>query len=413
MIVIIDQSHYITAAQKVGNDLLKKVIWDGPRCNWVEASLNYNQAQTSIQVNNLGNDIYTGLSGILYFTTALYAYTRDEMYKEIVCGIIENLKRRYSNDKASWSFYTSHIGILYALYQASNLISDYETKEWVGLKLKELIHSPIINEEIEVLYGVSSAVEPLKILLEDYFPEDLISTLIKIGNHIIDKSISEGNAVYWKPTICDWGLSGLSHGAAGISNALLSIYQITEDEKYLNYATKGIEFENQLFSPLVQNWLDKRNIHNNPSEESYAMAWCNGAPGIGLSRLRAWQITQNEEWKEQGIKAMNKTSDYIYQSLNSPLEEVNFSLCHGVCGNAEILRQADEIMNTKSFERTIKDVADFGVYHFDAVGLDWPGGVLTPNTMKPLSTLSLMMGSTGIGLFYLKAANPSEVKIIL
>ncbi|MEQ8538204.1 MAG: lanthionine synthetase LanC family protein [Coleofasciculus sp. D1-CHI-01] len=51
-------------------------------------------------------------------------------------------------------------------------------------------------------------------------------------------------------------------------------------------------YERSLFSPGVGNWPDLREFETtvrsgNPGRVNYMTAWCHGATGIGLARLRS------------------------------------------------------------------------------------------------------------------------------
>src|SRR5262249_7884271 len=82
----------------------------------------------------------------------------------------------------------------------------------------------------------------------------------------------------------DFTPSGFSHGAAGLALALLELHSITGRLDFRDAARRAFDYEETLFDPHRGNWADLRR----PSGTSrFELAWCNGAPGIALARLRA------------------------------------------------------------------------------------------------------------------------------
>ena len=96
-------------------------------------------------------------------------------------------------------------------------------------------------------------------------------------------------------------LTGFSHGAAGIGYALLELYDITKELKFLMAAENAFSYENHWFNKQNNNWPDFgthdgiRVSKDKNQRLAYSYAWCHGAPGIGLSRIRAYDILRDEK----------------------------------------------------------------------------------------------------------------------
>ena len=82
----------------------------------------------------------------------------------------------------------------------------------------------------------------------------------------------------------------------------------------------------------------------------------------------------------------------------------NFSLCHGLAGNADVLLTGSRAAGV-DFElggQLAREVAATGISrHTDGLASDWPCG--TGHGQSP----SLMLGLAGIGLFYLRVCRPN------
>jgi lantibiotic modifying enzyme len=91
--------------------------------------------------------------------------------------------------------------------------------------------------------------------------------------------------------------------------------------------------------------------------------------------------------------------------LNSGME--NYSLCHGLGGNCDLLLYSKESLG-KKFDTYIDQldllyqVGTAGIQKYSKGNLSWPCGI--PNGETP----SLMIGLGGIGYFYLGIYNPKK-----
>ena len=155
---------------------------------------------------------------------------------------------------------------------------------------------------MDVISGNASAI-PILIDLYQFFREERILELsVKLGEELIENSIKESYGWSWDGRAnsimeSSNNLTGFSHGTAGIGYALLELYNATKEIKFLDAAKKAFSYENYWFNARNSNWPDFRIDRRIPTfkkskvDLNYAFAWCHGAPGIGLSRLRADTIS--------------------------------------------------------------------------------------------------------------------------
>src|SRR5438270_801706 len=102
----------------------------------------------------------------------------------------------------------------------------------------------------------------------------------------------------WEPPFTSHGpLTGFSHGTAGISWALLELAAKTGEQRFQAAALSGIAYERALFSASAGNWPDLRvpDTDANPEPGVFPVAWCHGAPGIGLARLLCRRLVDNPQ----------------------------------------------------------------------------------------------------------------------
>lgn len=141
-----------------------------------------------------------------------------------------------------------------------------------------------------------------------------------------------------KKEIQEPALAGFSHGAAGVAAALLALHQIQPDARYLAAAQNAFAYERSLFSEEAQNWPDLRQPTDEREKEieveRFMLAWCHGAPGVGLGRLKGLDVLRDAAIEAEIATAVRTTQQIGFGH--------NHSLCHGDLGNLEFLLLASE-----------------------------------------------------------------------
>jgi class II lanthipeptide synthase len=198
-------------------------------------------------------------------------------------------------------------------------------------------------------------------------------------------------------------LAGFSHGAAGIAWALLELAALTGEERFRTAACAAITYERSLFSHEAGNWPDLRELKTarqagDNDQQRLMMAWCHGAPGIGLARLCSLQHLDDAAIRVEIDTALQTT---LAQGFGN-----NHSLCHGDLGNLELLLQASQVLEEPQWRAQVDRIA---VIILESISRDgWlcgtPLGVESPG---------LMTGLAGIGYGLLRLAEPTRVPSVL
>jgi lantibiotic modifying enzyme len=197
-------------------------------------------------------------------------------------------------------------------------------------------------------------------------------------------------------------LTGFSHGAAGIAWALLELSALTGDNRFGEAARAAVSYERSLFSATAGNWPDLRDP--DPSEvsevqsNSFVTAWCHGAPGIGMARLRSLRHMDDPVARAE-IKAAIHTT--LQQGFGG-----NHSLCHGDLGNLELLLLASQVLNDPLYRTEIDRLAGRILEDIQVRG--WVSGV-----PQGIESPGLMTGLAGIGYGLLRLAEPTRVPSLL
>jgi len=190
----------------------------------------------------------------------------------------------------------------------------------------------------------------------------------------------------------------------------MELFRVTDDPKYLATARGAFAYEDTLFDSTVGNWVDARfpfeRSPNGRIEGTFATAWCHGAGGTALARLRAAaidtaQATPHREWAARALARVQIAVDE-YASI----DRYDTSLCHGILGLSEVLLIAGQWSGNSAYVQKSCEVAGRMVMQYGKAN-DWPCGS-SGEIVHP----SFMLGVSGIGHHLLRVAG-CEVEPVL
>jgi lantibiotic modifying enzyme len=365
----------------------------------------------------LGPDLYEGTSGIALFLGYLYLISKQERYLRTATGAIAHALSRvkYIPRPVKFGFYTGVVGVAFAAAKLGKLINDEALMANAKNALIGLCNTQRSYHLLDIISGNAGAI-PALIQMYDLFEDQNILDLAReMGYELITSAIKQPFGFSWGPNANGiknviHNLTGFAHGAGGIGYSLLELFIKTDDRHFLHASEKAFSYETHWFDPQAANWPDFRlgSGDNNvkPRKFSYATAWCHGAPGIGLTRLRACEVLKKKEYCEHANASISTT----IRTANGKdqLDHSNYSLCHGLSGIADILIYGSSVLGNKSYISKATRIGNHGVKMYGDGHLPWPCGI--PD-MAELP--SLMLGLSGIGYFYLRLYDSNRVPSIL
>ena len=308
------------------------------------------------------------------------------------------------------------LGVAYAAWRIAALTAEDEPKSQAQWLLDELAHEVGRSGPLDVIGGNAGAIPALLAMSRDGVLEHARELAVTLGEELCQTATWEGTSCTWDPEVASGAgtasapLTGMSHGASGIAVALLELYAETKREEFLDTARGALAYEEALFDPAVGNWPDLRGVDEPgsiPRQPSYGRAWCHGAPGIALARLRALTLdpSRGEAYATMARAGLATTLEAIDKNLRHP--EHDTSLCHGLGGLIAIVLTAGRLLEDDSYLARAFSVARALIDRHASSG-NWPSGLVSrgPNP-------SLMLGSAGIGYCFLRLHDPKTVPSIL
>lgn len=423
-------SRYLALASAIGDVLCRDALWDGERCTWGGASMEPVDGEWLAVWRTFGPSLYDGTAGVALFLARLHAVTGDPKHSEAAIGGIRQALATEAALPSSvgLSFYAGHLGVAWAAETVGRFCGRPEIESEgvrLALRLREL--NPA-EAESDVVSGIAGALPALLDLAtrQGRAGKAHVEHAIVLGDVLLSRARRHADGA-WSWPIADPGqadehdLVGHSHGAGGIACALLELWKATGDTRFRQAADRGFAYERRWYNAAQGNWPDLRSFRATPRAElSYPVFWCHGAAGIGFCRLRAFALTGDTLLRDEAEIAVETTVRAIDTALDpagATAVDRNFSLCHGLAGNADLLLYARDAVGagekTDNLEARVRAIADFGAARHGGTtrpGGNWPCGVLGGGEAP-----GLMLGIAGIGHFYLRvhdsAATPTPLVI--
>jgi len=404
---------YLETAYSIGKRLCRDAIWHNEECNWLGPVMEFQEGQWQVIQRIADGHLYGGTSGIALFLGHLYELTQDDIIKQTAMAAMNHALKstKNMNPERRIGFHTGSLGIAYAAYRLGEVLPDSNfMTQGFDLLRDHFKENPPSGELLDVISGSAGAI-PVFVTMHQKNKEDNLSELGDLyAKQLIKKATYNKEGWSWSmPNMVAYeDLLGYSHGAAGVAMALLEAYDFLKDESYKDAALHGFRYEQSWFDSNEGNWPDMRDNHNRPRPEKFGFScqWCHGAAGILLTRARAWQILGDDDFRLQAEVAGKTTISTLENPDKFGLR--NYSLCHGIAGNALTLLYGHQVLNSDQWLNAAQMAARKGIAEHHRQNTPWLGGVA-----DPVESLSLMLGTAGTGYFYLRMYDSKSVPPIL
>jgi lantibiotic modifying enzyme len=364
---------------------------------------------------SFGPDLYSGTSGIGLLLSELAAFNNERVFRRTAEAAAAQAISRLDDIPVSMrlGFYSGHSGIAYALVRIGERLGNPSLVAR-GLELFDDLTRLDVNEQgIDVISGVAGAIPSLLLMHKKFSKQSLLDLALRCATRLEQTAQQSDAGLSWRtiePTTPQQpNLTGFSHGTAGIAWAMLELAQATGEKRFEQVANQALSYERLHFVAEQGNWPDFREspetLGRPKSVQNCGVAWCHGAPGIGLSRLRVFELTKDQKSAQEAEIASATTMRYLAMPQTA---QAGYSLCHGCAGNADFLLESARVLKNGAFRRAAEQIGRQGIASFEQSRTPWPCGVLgggeTPN---------LLLGTAGISLFYLRLEHPTKVAPVL
>ena len=336
----------------------------------------------------IGLDLYDGVGGIAIFFASINKTYPSEKYEKIFKLIRKKLF--YYTDHNQYSMKnlrTMDSGILkgegsiiYTSYLLYKITGDEKFLLYAEKHYSKFEEIFLQCTNLDYLSGSAGAVIVLTILYTETGNRKYLNMADSLGENIWKraKKQKEGYGILNGDDNLP-PLTGMAHGTSGYIMAYAYLYEIIPETKYYERILALLMYENSLFDAKNGNWSDLRK----EGDENNTIAWCHGAPGIALTRIKLNSIKVFAQ--KEGIET---DIDKCRYAINHNKKNNSLCLCHGMAGNYWIEKYILNIKAENSKQKKYEDLEEIinRIKNFE--------GMLP----RERYNVSLMTGITGIGL---------------
>lgn len=405
------EAAYLDAALRLGREVAAAAIWSGERCSWVGGMPEEGQGGAlTMTYSSFGPDLYGGTAGVGFVLAELFdAGGREEPeLRRAALGALEHALGRAGeiHDPQRLGAYVGRLGVALCAARAGEMLGEPGLSERAAGLVDGLDYGtePLEND---LIAGRAGGVLALLALAELGVSVASLERAVGLGHDLVAAAERDQRGWSWpSPSSPEQhNLTGLSHGAAGVGLSLLELHRASGEAGFRAAAEAAFAYERSWFDPRAGNWPDLRAtaLQGWPEEAPppCATLWCHGAPGIALSRLRAGELGDGNGCVGEARVALETTAAAIRHQLAAG----NYSLCHGIAGNAEVLAEGAALFEPGA--GLAREVADLGIETYLNPGDPWPLGVHEGQTE------SLLLGRAGTAYFYLRLHDPQRPSVLL
>jgi type 2 lantibiotic biosynthesis protein LanM len=353
--------------------------------------------------------LYDGSVGVGLFFAALGAVTGDEEWSEAARRAIVDLEGIVETNAIDSITGEGHLGacagvgsIVYATCWMAHLLADDALLE-LAIRVAGLITEERIRRDrhLDVMGGAAGALLTLLALHRHSGDNRALALASLCGKHLVAmrKDTGQGGAA-WQVR-GGHPLAGFAHGAAGIAYALTRLFVVTGEHALRETASAAYRYERSLYSETRANWP----VVEEPDDgggQRFLNAWCHGAPGVGLGRVLALDVLDDDDVRSEievaiaaAARAKSTGADH---------------LCCGNLGRADILLALGQRLGKQDLVSLAEDlVREVVAKAVDRGYFVLPSSIYEHRVFAP----GFFRGLSGVGYGLLRAAAPSRLPTIL
>ena len=367
------------------------------------------------------NTFYSGTSGIVFFLLQSLRLGKGTDIENLIISGADHIFSQLGTAEQSPAFLTGYLGEMYVLSQIDSEFNEKQYKEKIISMIDRVKEDASMSGLNEYISGKAGILVGLLAIYDTYRDDRILEAIDIILAKLLQGMYVTDKGVYWDRSGKNIrGLCGFSHGASGVAFTLLELGRYFYNPALCSLAEEAFEYEDQWYSEEEMNWADwRKGVWDGRTEEEYAKAyerndlafftkpkymsaWCHGAPGIGLARIRAYDVLKKERYREDALKALRRIEK------DDPAGYRSYALCHGGAGNAETFIYMYQVTQDEQYLHYPQVVAQEISKRLERKELLQSG-----IAQATVGDTSLFMGTAGIGYFLLRLMDPFHTPSIL
>ncbi len=357
---------------------------------------------------SINNTLYSGTPGVVLFFLEAYYSTGEKSFLTGARAGADYLLATLEKEKTA-GLYVGVSGIGFALQEVFKATQDEKYDEGVRRCLQYLKENSQRKRKgiewsrtTDIISGTAGTGLFLLYAARELNDPSLLDLALKAGYRLMELGQAEGDGTKWAmdpdyPRL----MPNFSHGTAGISYFLASIYAKTKKKEFLDAALSGARYLQSIARTDDDICLI---FHHEPDgKDLYYLGWCHGPTGTAQLFCRLYQVTGDKSWMswvERCARAILKSG---IPEKEHPGFWNNVGQCCGSAGVAEFFLSLHRIMGKQEYldfaRRLTSDLLKRGTR--DEFGLRWVQAEHRTQPKLLYAQTNLMQGAAGIGLYLL------------
>ncbi|MFI6689758.1 lanthionine synthetase LanC family protein [Streptomyces sp. NPDC050485] len=346
----------------------------------------------------VGRDVNTGMAGTVLALAELAQELRVPRHTDVLRAAARTLHAMPTvpGDRPR-GLYVGEMGIVAALLRAGQVLADGEL---VGFALERAEAQPAAapDDSPDLFHGLAGRLLVHLMLWDETGDGRSLERAVHCGDTLLRQCEGGRGTAHWRippgyGDISGKSLLGYAHGAAGIADALLDLYEATGASGYEETAREAADW---ITSQAIRCLEDLSGLawpiaEGDPAHPPF---WCHGATGIGRMLLHARRLGLEPDPTETLRRACRSVA--LGARWSGP------TLCHGLAGNAEFLWDAGLALDDGDLLAQAHGL--IGI--LPAFAVDSPDGRAWISEAPRQITPDYLVGYAGIPVVLLRMARP-------
>ena len=215
------------------------------------------------------------------------------------------------------------------------------------------------------------------------------------------EAVADGDGMCWRVPPGPQGrndapMLGYAHGAAGIGDVLLDLFEATQDSRFLEPAQGAARWLGREARPTLD---DDSGLGWPPAQRArlFAAFWCHGSAGIGQFFLHAASLGVVPGAMGMAERAARMVAQATRWACPAQ--------CHGLSGSIEFLLDMFQATGQAAYLTDARTLARL----LDASASERDGGLVWPSESPTVFSPDYMTGYAGVAVCLLRLADPERL----
>lgn len=361
-----------------------------------------------LDAKSANDTLYAGTPGIVLFFVEAFRSTGDRSFLKDASAGADHLLATLTDQKEC-GLYEGIAGTGFALTEVSKASGESKYRDG-ALRCARLLMERAKktgkgiewNEATDIISGGAGIGLFLLYAARELNQPTLRWLAIEDAHRLIELGRAEKNGLKWamSPSFARL-MPNFSHGTAGISYFLATLYRETKQREFLDAAIAGATYLKAVAKTDGDACLI---FHNEPDGKSlYYLGWCHGPVGTARLFYRLYQVTGDRVWMDWVTKSARAILNSGVPEQQTPGFWNNVSQCCGLAGVAEFFLSLHHVTGNRAYLEYSRRVTAglLAKATRDSKGMRW---IQAEHRIKPellVAQTGFMQGAAGVGMLLL------------